>query len=110
VTFHNLVDEIVTMQKPKPVKTHENLLLDEKLMSQGNVKISSRRVSPVDRHREVGRLKVIQAVLRERGLPLLPENFQEKQDRLREEQREEQQQETERKLREEQLKSQHILG
>lgn len=40
-------------------------------MAQRNVKISGRKIGPVDREREIGRWKVIEKALEERGLPVL---------------------------------------
>jgi hypothetical protein len=35
-----------------------------------NVKIYAKRQTPIDRHKEVGRWKIIEAELRKRGLPV----------------------------------------
>ena len=41
------------------------------LMGQSNVMVAPRRETPVDKEKEVGRWKVIERELRERGLPVL---------------------------------------
>lgn len=70
-TLRDLVDEILEAQKPKPKGTHDRLVANEELMAQPNVKISARKIGPVDREREVGRWKVIEQALQEKGLPVL---------------------------------------
>ncbi|ETN47004.1 uncharacterized protein HMPREF1541_01194 [Cyphellophora europaea CBS 101466] len=70
-TFRDLVEIIMELQKPKPQKTHENLMANEELIAQPNVRISERKISPIDREREIGRWKVIEKELMERGLPVV---------------------------------------
>ena len=49
----------------------ETLATKTELASLPNVKIMSRRETPVDKEKAVGRWKVIEAELRSRGLPVL---------------------------------------
>ena len=62
-----LVSQLV--QEPKPKKLAENLFANE-VSGLPNVQISERRFTPIDREKEVGRWKVIEKELTERGLPL----------------------------------------
>ena len=57
--------------KPKPKNLAETLATRSDLASLPNVKIMRRRETPVDKEKAVGRWKVIEAVLRSRGLPVL---------------------------------------
>jgi hypothetical protein len=62
----------VHLWKPeKPKKLAEHLLDDEGLANLPNVKISDHRITLVHREREVGRWKVIEEELNERGIPPL---------------------------------------
>ena len=63
-----LLTHLVT--KPKPKKLAETLLGKADLISIPNVKILDRRYTPIDKEKEVGRWKVIEEVLRRRGLPV----------------------------------------
>ena len=47
------------------------LLNNEKLGEHGNLLVFGRRETPVDKEKEVGRWKVIEEQLIERGLPVL---------------------------------------
>lgn len=58
------------VKKPKPKKLAESLMTDETLSSLPNVKMMDRRYTPVDREKEVGRWKVIEAELLSKGLPV----------------------------------------
>lgn len=52
----------------KPKKLAELLLSNQELANLPNVKISDRKITMVDREREVGRWKVIEEELVERGI------------------------------------------
>jgi hypothetical protein len=57
--------------KPRPKNLAETLVTKTELASLPNVKIMSRRETPVDKEKAVGRWKIIEAELRSRGLPVL---------------------------------------
>ena len=57
-------------QKPKPKKLAEILLARSDLISLPNVEVFDRRYTPIDREKEVGRWKIIEAELQKRGLPV----------------------------------------
>jgi hypothetical protein len=57
--------------KPRPKNLAETLATKTELTSLPNVKIISRRETPVDKEKAVGRWKIIEAELRSRGLPVL---------------------------------------
>lgn len=59
------------MTKAKPVNLADILMQDEKLAAQSNLLIMPRRETPVDKEKEVGRWKIIEAELKARGLPVL---------------------------------------
>jgi hypothetical protein len=69
-TFRDLVEEIMEAQKPKPQGTHENLVLNSDLVTQGNVKLAERKITSIDREEALGRWKVITTELRKRDLPI----------------------------------------
>jgi hypothetical protein len=48
----------------------DTLLENEELTSLPNVKVYDRRVTPIDKEKAVGRWKVIEKELNERGLPV----------------------------------------
>ena len=58
------------IKKPKPKKLAETLTLSEKLQSLPNLQIMDRRYTPIDKEKELGRWKVIEKELRQRGLPV----------------------------------------
>ena len=58
------------VRPPPPTKLAQALVLDDRLTSLPNVKIIPRRVTPIDRERELGRWKVIEKELMARGLPV----------------------------------------
>lgn len=58
------------VKKPKPKKLAESLMTDEMLSSLPNVKMMNRRYTPIDKEKEVGRWKVIEAELISKGLPV----------------------------------------
>ena len=66
-----LINQILEEQKPKPKNLYEKLMEKGHLMGQSNVMVAPRRETPVDKEKEVGRWKVIERELRERGLPVL---------------------------------------
>lgn len=55
---------------PKPRKLVEALARKEDLVSLPNVSIFAKRVTPIDKEKAVGRWKVIEEELMERGLPV----------------------------------------
>lgn len=55
---------------PKPGKLAEKLAVADTLASLPNVKLVSRRVGYIDKEKEIGRWKVIEQELLDRGLPL----------------------------------------
>ena len=82
LTGHRIPDPVITqihdiqalhnhlITPPKPKKLAYALLHDEQLTSLPNVKIYDRRVTPIDKERVVGRWKVIEKELLNRGLPV----------------------------------------
>lgn len=58
------------VKKPKPKKLAESLMTDETLNGLPNVKMMDRRYTPIDKEKEVGRWKVIEAELISKGLPV----------------------------------------
>lgn len=67
-----IIGDVVThlAEKPKPKKLAELLLSQPELMALPNVEIFERRFTPIDKEKEVGRWKVIEAELMKRGLPV----------------------------------------
>lgn len=63
-----LLNKITT--RPAPKKLADKLEQDQKLAKLPNVKISSRRITPIDKEKEVGRWKVIEQKLLDRNLPV----------------------------------------
>jgi hypothetical protein len=57
-------------RKPKSRKLAEVILANETLTELSNVTIHKRRVTPIDKHRQVGRWKVIKEELEKRDLPV----------------------------------------
>lgn len=55
---------------PKPKKLAQVLAKDGRLSGLANVKLYDRRVTSVDKEREVGRWKVIERELKARDLPI----------------------------------------
>lgn len=66
-----LINHILEDQKPKPRNLYERLMEKQQLLEQSNLMILPRRETPVDKEKEVGRWKVIEKALIERGLPVL---------------------------------------
>jgi len=58
------------IEKEVPKKLAERVERDRKFAPLPNVKIHARRISPIDKEKEVGRWKVIERELMERGLPV----------------------------------------
>lgn len=67
-TVQSLLGQMKT--KPKPRKLVQILEHKEDLVALPNVTVFGRRVTPIDRHKAVGRWKVIEKELQERGLPV----------------------------------------
>lgn len=57
-------------QKPKPKTIAQQLAVAGALSQQPNVKVSAKRVGMIDKHKEVGRWKLIANALVDRGLPV----------------------------------------
>jgi hypothetical protein len=58
------------VKPPKPRKLVEALSQKEELLNLPNVSIYAKRITPVDKHESVGRWKVIEQELIDRGLPV----------------------------------------
>lgn len=71
ITLAGLLRTIEENLAPKPANLAERLRGDEVLAAQSNLLILGRRETPVDKEKEVGRWKIIEAELRSRGLPVL---------------------------------------
>ena len=67
-TVQALLSHLIT--PPKPRKLFEALAQKDELTSLPNVEIFAQRVTPIDKERAVGRWKVIEKELEERGLPV----------------------------------------
>lgn len=67
-TVQSLLNQLTT--KPKPRKLVQILEHKDDLVALPNVTVFGRRVTPIDKHKAVGRWKVIEEELRERGLPV----------------------------------------
>ncbi|KAI9778873.1 MAG: hypothetical protein M1839_007836 [Geoglossum umbratile] len=67
-TLQNLQSHLLT--PPPPKKLAAVLLENAALAALPNVKVYDRRVTPIDKEKTVGRWKVIERELRERGLPV----------------------------------------
>ncbi len=59
------------MLPPKPKKLAERLMENDHLTSLPNVKVIPRRVTPIHKDLAVGRWKVVERELLERGLPVI---------------------------------------
>ncbi|KAL1640299.1 hypothetical protein SLS58_007115 [Diplodia intermedia] len=57
-------------KKPQPTKLFEKLERDQMLSHLRNVKISPRRITPIDKEKQVGRWKVIEQKLLDKNLPV----------------------------------------
>jgi hypothetical protein len=72
-TFAHLYTQLLIAAKPKPKKLFEEIVQDSKkkrVLNIPNVKFSPRRVTVIDKEKEVGRWKVIEYALTERGIPV----------------------------------------
>jgi Ribosomal subunit 39S len=58
------------VKPPKPRKLIDALQQKEELLNLPNVSIYAKRVTPIDKHKSVGRWKVIEQELIDRGLPV----------------------------------------
>jgi len=64
----------VLLRRPKPKKIAERLKTSTTLDSLPNVSIIDRRVTPIDREKRIGRWKLIEQELVDRGLPVTGQN------------------------------------
>ncbi|KAF2006911.1 hypothetical protein P154DRAFT_615018 [Amniculicola lignicola CBS 123094] len=78
-TLGDLYAYLILATKPIPTKLVTELLWTKtkntgkpRLLALPNVKVYNKRVSTMDKHREVGRLKLIEEALEERGLENVP--------------------------------------
>ncbi|RQM04578.1 hypothetical protein DH86_00004218 [Scytalidium sp. 3C] len=67
-TVKDLLSHIVT--QPKPRRLAEELAQKEDLLTLPNVSVYSRRITPIDKERAIGRWKVIEKELEARDLPV----------------------------------------
>lgn len=67
-TVRDLVAAVT--ERPKPTKVAEAVRQDGALLSLPNIKVYDRRVTPIDKEKEVGRWKVIEEELKKRDLPI----------------------------------------
>ena len=65
------------VKKPKPEKLSE-VLSTKDLAFLPNVQLSDRRISYIDREKEIGRWKVIKKGLEARGLPVIGDGLPER--------------------------------
>ncbi|KAK5075334.1 hypothetical protein LTS08_001600 [Lithohypha guttulata] len=70
-TIGHFLQSFANHTKAKPINLAEQLLGNEILAEHGNLLVLGRRETPVDREKEVGRWKLIEAELKARGLPVL---------------------------------------
>ncbi|OJD33165.1 ribosomal protein l50 mitochondria protein [Diplodia corticola] len=68
-----LLDSIT--RRPPPAKLFEKLDSDKKLAKLRNVKISPRRITPIDNERQIGRWKIIEQKLQSKNLPVTGHNI-----------------------------------
>jgi len=71
LTLAELLHAVEENLAPKPANLADRLRGDDVLAAQSNLLILGRRETPVDKEKEVGRWKIIEAELRARGLPVL---------------------------------------
>jgi hypothetical protein len=67
-SIRSLLAHIV--KRPKAVKLFDALAEREDLVTLPNVKIFNRRITPIDKEKNVGRWKIIEKELLSRGLPV----------------------------------------
>lgn len=60
----------ILLVKPVPKKLVQDLKQNEQFQELANVKVHSRRITPIDKDKAVGRWKVIEQELTNRGLPV----------------------------------------
>ena len=65
--------------RPKPKKTAQKLKISATFDNLPNVSIIDRRVTPIDREKKIGRWKLIEQELLDRGLPVTGQNTKVKQ-------------------------------
>ncbi|KAI9641010.1 hypothetical protein NHQ30_010437 [Ciborinia camelliae] len=65
-TAEKLLQNLITPPKPSTLK--EALIEEEELLSLPNVTVFGRRITPIDKERNIGRLNVIKKELKSRGL------------------------------------------
>ena len=67
-TAQNLLSHLII--PPKARKLVEALAQKEELMTLPNVSVFAKRVTPIDKQKSIGRWKLIEKELEERGLPV----------------------------------------
>jgi hypothetical protein len=67
-TVQSLLSHLI--KPPKPRKLKEALQQKEELVKLPNVAVSGKRITPIHKEKQVGRWKIIQKELEERGLPI----------------------------------------
>jgi len=67
-TAHGILSHLV--KPPKARKLVEALSQKEDLMTLPNVSVFAKRVTPIDKQKTIGRWKLIEKELEERGLPV----------------------------------------
>lgn len=67
------IDYLETLVKPKPKKLAQQLMTDTDLQNIPNIQVSQSRRTRIHQDEELGRRKIIEAGLRERGLLNLKE-------------------------------------
>ena len=70
-TIMDLIARISAERQSRPQTTHAKMMANEALRSQVNVTLLPTRETPVHKEKAVGRWKVIEEELRDRGLPVL---------------------------------------
>lgn len=58
------------IKPPAPRKVYESILQQDALTKLPNVEIHAKRITPIDKDKKVGRWKVIEEILKKRGLPV----------------------------------------
>ena len=72
-TVEHIVEHL--LEKPKPKKLAEKLISEKELAKLPNVQLFPRRHTPIHKHKEVGRWKVIEEALKKRQLPVTGSNI-----------------------------------
>lgn len=67
-TLNDIRQLLIT--KPEPKKLAQRLQEGEEIKELANVQVHSRRVTPIDKEKAVGRWKIIEQELIDRGLPV----------------------------------------